>query len=293
MLIMNENNILSTNEEEEITNEYEILLRQLEAEIRNHIKIQHQMKLQNENLQVRIDELIIGEEKFNEKYQKMKVKINEYNKKIIEDLKNTIKGLNEKNEKLVIDFENKIQILTLNSEKEIRNLEDKYNENTKELKKKLFEYEENKKKLSPTSRSVIFEKKIMNRNKSALSLANNNNANQQKQNNVKKENAINQNIDLRDSNDLVNYNSNILSNTTSQRQGKQGFLNNDNNKNTYRPQTGDKTSNKKKGLHHSSSQINLGDNKKNIMQKISNNNFNKNEINLKKLIYSKATKIIK
>jgi len=133
----------------------------------------------------------------------------------------------------------------------------------------------------------------MNRNKSALSLANNNNANQQKQNNVKKENAINQNIDLRDSNDLVNYNSNILSNTTSQRQGKQGFLNNDNNKNTYRPQTGDKTSNKKKGLHHSSSQINLGDNKKNIMQKISNNNFNKNEINLKKLIYSKATKIIK
>jgi len=138
MLIMNENNILSTNEEEEITNEYEILLRQLEAEIRNHIKIQHQMKLQNENLQVRIDELIIGEEKFNEKYQKMKVKINEYNKKIIEDLKNTIKGLNEKNEKLVIDFENKIQILTLNSEKEIRNLEDKYNENTKELKKKTF-----------------------------------------------------------------------------------------------------------------------------------------------------------
>ena len=39
-----ENNILSTNEEEN-TNEYEKLLRQLESEIRNHIKVH--LKVEN------------------------------------------------------------------------------------------------------------------------------------------------------------------------------------------------------------------------------------------------------
>ena len=38
-----ENNILSTNEEEN-TNEYEKLLRQLESEIRNHIKVHFKVK---------------------------------------------------------------------------------------------------------------------------------------------------------------------------------------------------------------------------------------------------------
>jgi len=85
--------------------------------------------------------------------------MNEDNKKIIEDLNNTIKDMKEKME---LDFEKKIKILTLNSEMEIRKLEDKYNENTKDLKKKLIDYEENMKKLSSTSKSDIMDKKKKN-----------------------------------------------------------------------------------------------------------------------------------
>jgi len=45
------------NEDEEGVNEYERLLRQLEAEIRNHIKIEHQLKLHSDTLQARVEEL--------------------------------------------------------------------------------------------------------------------------------------------------------------------------------------------------------------------------------------------
>ena len=43
--------------EYEDSNEYEKLLRKLESDIRTYIKIEHQMKLHSENLQLRIDEL--------------------------------------------------------------------------------------------------------------------------------------------------------------------------------------------------------------------------------------------
>lgn len=74
-----ENNILSTNEEEN-TNEYEKLLRQLESEIRNHIKvknlslnqIEHQMRLHDESLQDKIDELEKIYETVSGKYKNLK-----------------------------------------------------------------------------------------------------------------------------------------------------------------------------------------------------------------------------
>ena len=42
---------------EDNQNEYEVLLRKLESDIRTHIKIEHQLKLYSEGLQQRIEDL--------------------------------------------------------------------------------------------------------------------------------------------------------------------------------------------------------------------------------------------
>jgi hypothetical protein len=53
----NTNNNNYYNSKEDNQNEYEVLLRKLESDIRIHIKIEHQLKLYSEGLQQRIEDL--------------------------------------------------------------------------------------------------------------------------------------------------------------------------------------------------------------------------------------------
>jgi hypothetical protein len=56
---INDNNFIANSNltHEEYQNEYEVLLRKLESDIRTHIKIEHQLKLYSEGLQQRIEDL--------------------------------------------------------------------------------------------------------------------------------------------------------------------------------------------------------------------------------------------
>ena len=73
--------------------EYEKIIQKLEAEVRNHISVQQQMKLYIESYQTKIEEL----EPFEEKSEELKIqmlKMEQGNKKLqsdIEDLKNVHK----------------------------------------------------------------------------------------------------------------------------------------------------------------------------------------------------------
>lgn len=99
------------------------------------------MKLHNEGLQGRIEELEIESEKLKSKYKSVKeVSCNIFikrrasseNKEInVESLKNEISYLRAKvmnEDKMSLEFEKKVKILNLNFEIEIRKLEEKYNE---------------------------------------------------------------------------------------------------------------------------------------------------------------------
>ena len=72
----NNNNYAFSNDYQ---NEYEVLLRKLESDIRTHIKIEHQLKLYSEGLQQRIEDL----EKEANTIEKIKLNEVKNNKKIL------------------------------------------------------------------------------------------------------------------------------------------------------------------------------------------------------------------
>ncbi len=68
----------SNSEDDDDVNEYEKLLRQLESEIRTHIRvnyqisqIEHQLKLHSDNLQCRVDELEKAKDELKQKVKKL------------------------------------------------------------------------------------------------------------------------------------------------------------------------------------------------------------------------------
>ena len=110
------------------TEQFETLLQKHEAEIRNHIRIEHQLKLHIENSQHRIDELEKAHdldknyiEELEEKYSKKGLKNSEFNKGKKSELEEKIKSLLETIEKKEkntqkVEYEN-MKLRTLLEEK--------------------------------------------------------------------------------------------------------------------------------------------------------------------------------
>lgn len=126
-LIKKSNSNRSYNEElnESKVNEYEQLLREHESNIRNHIKLEHQLKLQNEALVVKIDEmerritLLCANDSINS--------IENSNSKELRNEIEKYKKSFEVQTNKIAELENKIKRQKNNYETKLTALEEKYN----------------------------------------------------------------------------------------------------------------------------------------------------------------------
>ena len=88
------NNSLSENSRLDPLNDYEIMVQNLEAEVRNHIRVEQQLKLCVESLQIKYEENKIQMVKYQNEINRLKMKI----KKLEEVLDNKDKELLKMNE---------------------------------------------------------------------------------------------------------------------------------------------------------------------------------------------------
>jgi len=129
-------------------NEYEKLLRHYEAEIRSHIKTEHQMKLFSEAQQSRIEELekIKEELKAKIKFLSEQISKNKMNSPVDYSdfeqaknenlsLKNLVKSYEDRNLN-IIELEKRLRNQNSKFNSEIKNLDESYKEKIKKLKKK-------------------------------------------------------------------------------------------------------------------------------------------------------------
>ena len=137
-------------EEQSAVNIYEKLLQEHESNIRNHIKVEHQLKLQNEAYLIKIDELERKIELQSQTHRKN-------SKHDIIDVSNLVKGdstlpilnkeisnykkLNESLNFKISELEKKIKAQKIKFEKDITDLEEKYKEKITLLNNKIAKLE--------------------------------------------------------------------------------------------------------------------------------------------------------
>lgn len=141
-----------TFDENDISGESESLLRKLESDIRNHIKMEHQLKLHSESLQQRIEDLekensdmVVKVKSLSDKnnIKKLESRDSEVTvlKNEVNNLKHILKSYEEQSVK-ISELEKKLRNQNTKHEKEMKRLEEKYKEKVKLFNKKLSTYED-------------------------------------------------------------------------------------------------------------------------------------------------------
>jgi hypothetical protein len=127
--------------------EYEKIIRKLEGDIRNHIKLEYQMKLHNEYLEGKIENSDGTDDKGNE-INLLRKKLEKYEKKIkIDDFSE--RSDKKENEILILRAENaNLKSTIKNLEIQILGFEDKINVIKKQNEKEIFTYQQKIEKLS-------------------------------------------------------------------------------------------------------------------------------------------------
>lgn len=141
-------------------NEYEELLRQSEANVRNHIRIQHQLKLHTENLKYRIEELERSKSELKKVVKSLQEQLLQVSKakadnESIDKKEKEIKNLTSELENMktiltsyetqnlkITEMEMKLRSQNIKHEKEIKSMEEKSKEEISYLNKIISSYED-------------------------------------------------------------------------------------------------------------------------------------------------------
>ena len=157
-------------------NEYEELLMQAEANNRAHIKIQHQLKLNSENLKYRIEELERSKSELKKNYKLLQEHLNQMKKSEsvasttttfdkkdkeikkltgeIDNMKMILSSYEQQNTKIT-NLEVKLRTTNIKHEKEIKSIEDKFKQEISYLNKTITKYEEIIKSKNMVSSKII------------------------------------------------------------------------------------------------------------------------------------------